>query len=327
MTSQRDAKQREDAESICGHMLNQSHQSSSQMHVQLHSPQPMRLQRYIARSGGPGRRASEKLISEGHVRVNGVLVTQMGIKVTPGVDHVTLDGTPLHLPKQHDVFALNKPLGYECSMRPETIHPSAADLVPTDAYKGLVHVGRLDVATTGLILFTNDGNLCARLLMPKYEVTKTYQACIQGWLSEEELQKVRNGVKWGDIQYSPPQISVLAKHDFAKTSSRRFVHNTIVLPHGASTDPAVIQSMRKFEHIRLPRKTMVVHIRIHEGHNHEVRNMFRAVGHPVLELTRLSFGPIALDGMAIGQCKKIEGSALRDLYQVAHLEDKMTSMS
>lgn len=278
----------------------------------------MRLQRYIARSGGPGRRAAEKLIAQGRIRVNGQVVTQMGVKVTPGVDRVMLDDTELKLPDSKVVIALNKPVGYECSMRPETLHPSAAELIPTDRFKGLVHVGRLDVATTGLILFTNDGDLCARLLMPRYEVKKAYRALVRGWLTDDDLARLRKGVKWHDVQYSPPQVDVVDRHEIARTS-RRVHRNTIVLPRGAQTDIGVIKSMERFEHVRLPRRTSTLHVVVHEGHNHEVRNMFTSVGHPVIALKRLSFGPIGLGSIPVGGCRRIEGDELARLYQAAGL--------
>ncbi len=282
-------------------------------------PDQMRLQRFIARSGGPGRRAAERLILQGRVKVNGKVIDQMGVKVTPGVDQVTLDGTVLELPDSKVVFALNKPVGYECSMRPETTHPSAAELIPRDQYKGLVHVGRLDVATTGIILFTNDGDLCARLLMPKYGVVKSYRAIVRGWFEGDELSKLRAGVKWHNVQYSPPHVDVVEQNDIAK-ASKRFHRNIIVLPHGAKTEMTTIKSLQRFDHVRLPRKTTVLRISVHEGHNHEVRNMCAAVGHPVIELQRLSFGPINVNDIPVGTYRQIVGSELQQLYQVVGLQ-------
>jgi 23S rRNA pseudouridine2605 synthase len=116
-----------------------------------------RLQTFLSRAGVASRRAAEELIAAGRVRVNGTIVTTMGVKVAPGVDVVEVDGAVVAPPETHVYLMLNKPAGYVTTLKDPLGRPIVADLVP-DVGRRVFPVGRLDADTTGLLLLTDDGD-------------------------------------------------------------------------------------------------------------------------------------------------------------------------
>ncbi len=133
----------------------------------------MRLQQYMAKCGVASRRASEEIILAGRVSVNGILVIELGTKVSPN-DVVCVDGKEIHLEQQKRYVLLNKPAGYVCSSNDEKGRPIASDLLKDSYSERLYNVGRLDMFSRGLILFTNDGDFAARLSHPSAELEKEY---------------------------------------------------------------------------------------------------------------------------------------------------------
>ena len=144
---------------------------------------PMRLQKFLARAGAASRRGSENLMTAGRVRVNGEVVTELGSKVDPLCDVVEVDGVVVRLFDSSVTIMLNKPAGYLTTMSDPHGRPCVASLVPTDRFPGLFPVGRLDMDTTGLLLFSTDGELGNSLLHPRYHVDKTYHARVAGIMS------------------------------------------------------------------------------------------------------------------------------------------------
>ncbi len=133
----------------------------------------VRLQAYLAHCGVASRRASEKIILDGRVTVNGSVVVELGTKVTPS-DKVCVDGNPVFLEEKKRYVLLNKPAGYVCSLSDEKGRPVASDLLKTAFSERLYNVGRLDMFSSGLIIFTNDGDFAARLSHPSSELEKEY---------------------------------------------------------------------------------------------------------------------------------------------------------
>ena len=119
----------------------------------------MRLQKFLARAGAASRRGSENLMTAGRVTVNGQVVTELGSKVDPLVDEVAVDGVPVRLEGGPVTIMLHKPAGYVTTMSDPQGRPTVAELVPTDRFPGLFPIGRLDFDTTGLLLFSTDGEL------------------------------------------------------------------------------------------------------------------------------------------------------------------------
>ncbi|MDR0313427.1 MAG: rRNA pseudouridine synthase [Treponema sp.] len=135
-------------------------------------PEVLRLQVYLAHSGAASRRAAEKIISQGRVAVNGKTVITMGEKVYPG-DKVTLDGEPVKPENRFHYLVLNKPEGYLCSSSDPQGRLLAKDLLP-DLSERLYNVGRLDYLSSGLVIFTNDGDFTRRVSHPSHEIEKEY---------------------------------------------------------------------------------------------------------------------------------------------------------
>jgi len=245
----------------------------------------MRLQKFLARAGAASRRGSEDLMTAGRVRVNGEVVTELGTKVDPASDVVTLDGKRLSIADDPVYIALNKPAGVMTTMSDPQGRMTVATLVPTKEYPGLFPVGRLDYDTTGLLLFTTDGEIAHRLLHPKWHVEKVYRALIDGRAVEAELQRLRDGVSLDD----------------------------------GLTAPARVKSLRSSG------TTTFVEIAITEGRKRQVRRMFSKIGHPVLELHRASFGPVPLGDLSRASWRHLsaeEVAALRAAVELTGQEDR-----
>lgn len=152
----------------------------------------VRLQKFLAEAGVASRRAGERIILEGRVSVNGQPVTQLGAKVDPAHDRVTLDGKPVQA-KRKLYIALNKPRGCVCSRQDEHDRPTIYELLPKE-WTGVNTVGRLDYDTEGLIFLTNDGEFALRLTHPRYGVRKRYVATVDGAVNEAMLREFERGV-------------------------------------------------------------------------------------------------------------------------------------
>lgn len=182
---------------------------------------PMRLQKFLARAGVASRRASENLMTAGRVRVNGEVVTELGSKVDPLVDVVTVDGAEVRLSDGPVTIMLNKPAGVITTMKAQSDRPIVADLVPTSEFPGLYPIGRLDADTTGLLLFSTDGNLGNALLHPSKHVSKTYIATLDAPLGKRQADALRQGVVLDD---GPTQPAVVEFDDEARRVVRITIH-------------------------------------------------------------------------------------------------------
>lgn len=236
----------------------------------------VRLQKFMADAGVASRRASEKLIAEGHVVVNGKTVTEMGIKVDHH-DKVEVDGVPLHDEKKRYIL-LYKPRGVISAVKDDKGRKVVTDLLEDDVEERVYPIGRLDYDTSGLLLLTNDGEFANQLMHPRYHVDKTYVAKVRGFLTIEEIKKMENGMKLKDFKTAPAKIHVMSKDTKKNTS--------------------------------------LVKIVIHEGHNHQVKKMFEAVGHPVEKLAREKYGFLTLDGLVSGKYRNLTR------LEVAQLKEK-----
>ena len=167
---------------------------------------PMRVQKFLARAGVASRRGSENLMTAGRVRVNGQVVTELGSKVDPRVHTVTVDGREVRLADGSVYLMLNKPAGYVTTMRDPGGRPCVAELVPSDRYPGLFPVGRLDRDTTGLLLFTTDGEAAQRLLHPSYEKDKHYVALVEGVIGRDERRALERGITLDDGPCAPAKV-------------------------------------------------------------------------------------------------------------------------
>lgn len=247
---------------------------------------PMRLQRFLARAGVASRRGSERLMTEGRVRVNGVVTTELGSKVDPARDVVEVDGVVRTLQESPCYLMLHKPAGYLTTMSDPYGRPCVSELVDVGAHPGIFPVGRLDQDTTGLLLFTTNGDLGQALLHPSRHVTKRYVALVGGVPTERELERLRRGVVLEDGPTAPARARLVAPEEGIYRS---------VAPRGPRAGRSVVE------------------LSIHEGRKHQVKNMLRAVGHEVLRLHRHSFGPLELGGLPAGAVRALDGREVEAL--------------
>ncbi len=257
---------------------------------------PMRLQRFLARAGVASRRGSERLMSAGRVRVNGVVVSELGSKVDPERDVVTVDGIVCSLAEAPFTLMLYKPAGYVTTMSDPHARRTVAELVPLGEHPGLFPVGRLDLDTTGLLLFTTDGDLGQALLHPSRLVTKHYVALVTGTPSENDLDRLRRGVMLEEgVRAAPAEARLLSPRDPLFS---------LVAPQGAGRTGG-------------GEKNAVVGLTIHEGRKHQVKKMMQAVGHRVLRLHRDAFGPLRLTGLSEGAWRELTENETRALAAAA----------
>lgn len=244
----------------------------------------MRLQKFLARAGAASRRGSEDLMTAGRVAVNGVVVTELGTKVDPAVDSVTLDGRPISIADEPVYIAFNKPAGVMTTMSDPQGRPTVASFVPVADHPGLFPVGRLDFDTTGLLLFTTDGEIAHRLLHPSRHVEKVYRALIDGRATEAELDRLRDGIALDD----------------------------------GLTAPARVRSLRSSG------TTTYVEIAIREGRKRQVRRMFSKIRHPVVELHRVTFGPVGIEGLSRGAWRHLTADEVEALRNAVGMTDGRT---
>lgn len=266
----------------------------------------MRLQKYLARAGVASRRGSEELIVAGRVRVNGVVVSELGSKVDADVDEVTVDGVVAAIASRSVTLMLHKPAGYVTTMSDPQGRPTVAELVPVDEYPGLYPIGRLDADTTGLLLFSTDGDLGNAVLHPRRHVVKRYLALVEGELTARDAKRLRAGIELSDGMTLPAEVEIL-EGERADEAARR-------IGRGFSASGYARRHTGKRSRAALEAHGTYVLVGLREGRKRQVRRMLEAVRRPVLALHRDSFGPLDLAGLKRGcwrELSEAEVEALR----------------
>lgn len=269
----------------------------------------MRLQKFLARAGVDSRRNCETYITDGRVTVNGVCVTELGTQVDPSADVVLVDGTRVELDEAPVTLMLHKPAGYVTTMSDPQGRPCAADLIPLDRYPGLFHVGRLDRDTTGLLLFSSDGELANGLIHPRKHVWKRYVALVDGDVSDEQLAKLRSGVDLGGKATLPAEAVVLEGKDAREAAAQ--------IGTGAQASGYAQRHAGKRGRRAREDACCYVSIRICEGRNRQVRKMFTAVGCEVIALHRCELGPLSLGDLPRGEWRLLTPEEIAALAAAA----------
>lgn len=170
---------------------------------------PVRLQAFLAHCGIASRRASEQIILDGRVAVNGTVVTELGTKVDPEKDVVTVDGQKIQLEAQKRYILLNKPAGFVCSSSDEKGRQVAADLLKEKYSERLYNVGRLDMYSKGAIIFTNDGDFAAKLSHPSSQIEKEYIVETSQNIPDDLPAKLERGIRVEGVFYKPLHVTKL----------------------------------------------------------------------------------------------------------------------
>jgi 23S rRNA pseudouridine2605 synthase len=245
-----------------------------------------RLQKVLAASGVASRRAAEEIIRAGRVRVNGQVVTEMGIKVDPTRDRILVDNRQLSRPRPRYIL-LHKPSGYITTMDDPKGRWTVRDLVETS--ERVFPVGRLDRDTEGLLLMTNDGEVANRLMHPRYGVEKEYHALVTPLPSAEAIRALGAGI------------------ELVEENGRR-----------VRTSPA------KVSLLPVKRGEQWIRIVIREGRKRQVRRMLETVGCDVQRLVRVRLGPLVLTGIPKGMWRELTPGERRELYLALKLTDPDT---
>ena len=248
-----------------------------------HVASGQRLQKVLAHAGVASRRACEQLIADGRVSVDGVTVTEAGVRADPLTQEIRVDGSRILTNPELITLMLHKPAGVVTTMEDPEGRPTVAQYgrdylaehpeLP-DSLR-LVHVGRLDTETEGLLLLSNDGELSHRLMHPSFEIAKTYVAIVEGQVEPWVPRKLRRGIELEDGEAKADRVTV-------KDSG----------PRGS-----------------------IVEITLHSGKNRIVRRMLDAVGHPVTRLARTRLGPLRLGNLRPGQTRLLSGEEIAALQQ------------
>ncbi|AMV25965.1 Ribosomal large subunit pseudouridine synthase B [Gemmata sp. SH-PL17] len=243
-----------------------------------------RLNKYLAHAGVGSRRHCDKLIAAGRVKVDGVRVKELGLKIDPAHHQVAVDDQPVKAEKLV-YWAVNKPVGHLCTNHDPAGRPRAVDLLP-HVEQRVYTVGRLDEGSDGLLLMTNDGDLAMGLTHPRYGVPKTYFVLVAGRPTDEDLQKLLDGVWLSDGKVR------------AKSVKR-------VKAQGNGTWLRVILT---------------------EGKNREIRRMLAKLDHKVMRLKRVAIGPVKLDKLPKGKARRISEDELKELKLfVTKSQEKITA--
>jgi 23S rRNA pseudouridine2605 synthase len=221
-----------------------------------------RLQKIIAAAGITSRRKAEELITQGRVTVNGQVIKELGTKADPEQDHIKVDGKLLRGAERHIYLLLNKPKGYVTTVADPEGRPTVMDLVKHVGER-IYPVGRLDYASEGLLLMTNDGELANFLTRAASHVPKTYLVKISGQASEEDIGKLRHGIRIG------------SKQGMRGTQAVR-------------TAPAQVTIVREGEN-------PWYQVTLIEGKNRQIRRMFEEIGRHVEKIKRVRYGSLLLD--------------------------------
>lgn len=167
-----------------------------------------RLQKLISQAGISSRRASEELIVNGRVAVNGTVVTELGSKADSAIDIITVDGKQLIFPSSRLYILLNKPAGYMTTLDDPEGRPLVTDLLP-EVKERVYPVGRLDYNTEGLLLLTNDGDWANKLMHPRHEIDKEYHVRIRGKAHKSQIDQLAAGVLLDDKKTAPATVSLI----------------------------------------------------------------------------------------------------------------------
>lgn len=225
-----------------------------------------RLQKVMASAGVASRRKCEEIILAGRVKVNGIVVTELGTKVG-NKDVILVDNAPI-AKQDHVYYVMNKPIGFITTVTDDKERRTVMDLFEPEALTDRIYpIGRLDYDTSGVLLFTNDGDLAYNLTKSSKNIEKVYQARIDGIITQGAVTQLIKGVLLDNIATKPAKVEIVS-----------------------------------FDRVH---SSTLIKIAITEGRNRQVRRMLETVGFPVKKLKRIAFGSITLEGLNPGEYRML----------------------
>jgi 23S rRNA pseudouridine2605 synthase len=259
-----------------------------------------RIQKVLANAGVASRRNVEDMVLQGRVTVNGKTVTDLPVLIDPDKDQVSVDGEGVRLGRRSGkgggrgegagltagvgprlYFLMNKPKGVYSTNVAQGEQVRAIDLLPPDLPGRVYPVGRLDAESRGLLLLTNDGDLTHQLTHPRYGVTKTYRAVVDGQVGPHTLQELERGIWLADPKGG-----------------------------GSRTGRSHVKVVRK------GRDKSILEITLREGRNGQIRRVLARLGHKVRDLMRINMGPLTLHGLAVGQVRPLTPREVKELRRL-----------
>ena len=238
------------------------------------------MQKLLSAAGVASRRAAETLMREGRVTVNGRVVKEPGTRADPARDAVRVDGRRVSRTPRRRYMLLNKPRGVVTTRSDPQRRRTVLDLLPR-VREYVYPVGRLDYDSEGLLLLTNDGALAERLTHPRHALERVYEAVVRGIPGETQLRRLRAGVHLDGRRTAPVEARLVGGHRARRTDQAR------------------------------------LEIVLREGRNRQVRRMLVAIGHPVLRLRRVQFGPLCDRGLKAGEHRDLSSRELAALRAAA----------
>ncbi len=223
----------------------------------------MRINKFLAECGVASRRNCDKLISDGLVTVNGK-VCSLGQEINEHEDSVCVDGRRINRVKKYSYYMMNKPKGYVCTVKDDKGRKTVMDLLPPGVDR-VFPVGRLDYDSEGLLILTNDGDFCNRLIHPSSEIPKTYLVRIEGSLEDAQIAKLCKGVVIDGVKTKKCHIKIV---DETKNFTK-------------------------------------YHVTVTEGRNREIRKMFLTEGKEVKFLKRIKIGDLTMGSLDRGAVRKL----------------------
>lgn len=236
----------------------------------------MRINRYLAQCSLGSRRQVEKLILDGAIKVNGKIVDDLSMQIDPVQDRVEFQDQIIHPDRKKIYIMLNKPVDYIVSTRDDFSRKTIFELLPSLAAH-YFPVGRLDLNSEGLLLLTNDGDFANLILHPRYKISKLYKVSVKGEINQEQLQKLRSGLRLGGVLTQPARVHVKSR----------------------SAGKTVLRMV------------------IQEGRKRQIREMFKAVGSQVMSLRRLQIGDLKLGDLPAGRWRYLTKEEVQKLKRQA----------
>jgi pseudouridine synthase len=251
-----------------------------------------RLQKILSAAGLASRRAAEALIAQGRVTVNGQTITTLGAKADPETDDIRVDGRRVKAPARRRYLLLYKPRGYITSRSDPQHRPTVIDLLARGGVREYVYpVGRLDYDSEGLLILTSDGELAAGLTHPSHGVEREYQVRVRGVPDDHDLDRLSKGISLEGRRTAPARVQR---------------EKVLELESGAQA---------------------VLSFVIREGRNRQVRDMFEAIGHPVVRLRRVRIGPISDAHIRPGEFRDLTRGEVAQLKHAVTTRERHDSLA